>query len=95
MNRFHIEEDDIPHRNGGEKFRLSLDTRVTTCKGKAFLQKYGIKSIEDTVTVEKQKTNNKATKQQQLKASGSTNSNSNGNSDIPSMFRQHKLSSMS
>jgi hypothetical protein len=33
-------------RNGSEKFRLSLDTRVTSCKGRRFLQKHGLDSLD-------------------------------------------------
>jgi len=34
-------------RNGSEKFRLSIDTRVTACKGRRFLEKHGMDSLDD------------------------------------------------
>lgn len=43
---FNIKTIHAATRNGGEKFRLSLDTRITTCKGAKYLQDNKIESID-------------------------------------------------
>jgi hypothetical protein len=43
---FNVKTIHAATRNGGERFRLSLDTRVTSCKGKLFLEKNKLTSLE-------------------------------------------------
>ena len=62
---FNIKTIHAATRNGGEKFRLSLDTRITTCKGHKYLTDSGIKSLEapaaSNATTKKKATTDKQT----------------------------------
>jgi len=52
---FNIKTIHAATRNGGEKLRLSLDTRITTCKGAKYLQDNKSASIDAPAPLPKAK----------------------------------------
>lgn len=46
---FNVKTVHAATRNGGDRFRLSLDTRVTACKGPAFLVRHGLGSLDQLI----------------------------------------------